>query len=133
MRQRRAAVATGRRIEVEAQPVAGLQRDAPAGNFADAEFRSLQVDQNADRPADFGLHRAHGGVDAAQILVVEMAHVEPEDVGAGVEQRADRFRLVGGGTERGDDFDVAAANQGGLSLSGGGLSTSMTRKSLTFV
>ena len=126
---------------VEAEARALVEHGAAVLHLADPELRPLQIGENADRPLHLALHLPHGGVYPLQVLVVEMAHVEPEDVRARVEELADHVGIVGSGAQCGDDLDVAAAGQRGellsssgtLSVGASGPSTSMTRKSFTFV
>ena len=47
------------------------------------------------------------------VVVGAVAHVQPEDVGAGDEQAADHLEGVGGRAERRDDLDVALAAERG--------------------
>ncbi len=59
MRQVHAAQAADRLAADEAQHVAFGQPDGAGVELADAELGALQVDQDADRPREFGLELAH--------------------------------------------------------------------------
>ena len=96
-----------RRVGIEDEGLAGRQRDRAVGEGADAELRALQVDEDADRPLGIGLDLADCRHQAAEHVVVGVAHVDAEDVGAGPEEAAD-LRLVGGRrTEGREDLDLA--------------------------
>ena len=75
--------------------------------LADAELRSLEIDQNADRPGELDLELADDGMDVAQAVMRGVAHIHAEYVGTRLEQAAHRLFVVGGRTERGDDLDPA--------------------------
>ncbi len=82
----------------------GVSADAPVGKDADAQLWSLQIDQDADRPAFLDLDLADGRHQPAHAVRGGVAHVDAEDIGAGAEKLADH-RLVGGsGAERGEDL-----------------------------
>ena len=76
----------------------------PSREGADAQLRALQVEQDADRPADLLLDRADHLGRARVVLVRAVAEIEAEDVDAGLEQRLDPLVRRGGGPERGDDL-----------------------------
>ena len=88
MRQVDAQALARRRIEVELEWLAGLQMHPPAAKPPDAQLGSLHIGQDADRAVEPVLqladHREAGGV----VLVRAVAEIEPEHVGAGLEQRA---------------------------------------------
>ena len=73
----------------------GRQRHGAVGEGADAELRSLQVGENADRSADVDLDFADDADQPTQHVVVGMAHVDAEEVGPGAEEVGDS-RLVRG-------------------------------------
>ena len=77
--------------------------------FADSEFRTLQIYEDADRARELCLDLADEGVRLAQYLRRRMAHIDAKHIGAGYEQRTDHFFVVGGRTEGGDDLDSAIA------------------------
>ncbi len=107
MRQMHAAEPADQFAADEAQHVALGEPDPARLELADAEFGSLEVDQNADGAGEFGLELADDGVDVAQAVMRGVAHVHAEHVGAGLEQASHRLFVVGGRTERGDDLDPA--------------------------
>src|SRR5947208_13782119 len=119
MRQRRTPVVTRLARQVEAERRAGLEVDMALGEPADAELGALEVDQDADRPVIFLLQPADDVEALAMIGVAAMAEIEPEDVGAGLEQAADHLRRRARRPERGEDLDVAlASHAAGASSSG---------------
>ena len=61
----------------------------PPGTLPIAQLWALQIDQDADRPAGLRLDLADGVEPRAVIVMGAMAEIEPEDIGAGIEQRAD--------------------------------------------
>jgi len=60
-----------------------------AGERAEPELRSLQVDKDADRAAGFFLHLADHRHALPHHVMRRVAHVDAEDVRAGGEQRRD--------------------------------------------
>ena len=99
---------------VEAEGGALGQGDAAAGDLADAELRALQVAQDADRPAEVGLRRAHGRVHLLHQVEGGVAHVDAEHVDARLEQALDHLGGVRRRSERGDDLDAPGASHLGL-------------------
>ena len=73
----------GARIGVEHEGLALHQHRGSAGEGPDPELRSLQVDQDADRPAVLAFDRADRRHQLAHARVRGVAHVDAEDVGAG--------------------------------------------------
>ena len=98
-----------RRVRVEREGVAVAQLNAAAVEFADAQLRSLQVNENADRPPDFLLERADHRDAFAHRVMRGVAHVDPEDVGAGGEKRGKRLAVLRGRAEGRDDLHAAGA------------------------
>ena len=94
-------------VLVEREGCAVVEHRRTVGERADAQLRSLQVAQDADRPGVFRLHRADRGDELAHPVVRGVAHVDAERVGAGLEQFADHLGIAGGGAERGDDLGSA--------------------------
>src|SRR5262249_5266942 len=91
---------------------------------ADPEFGSLQVDQDADRPAVAGLDIADVGDELAHLVVRRVAHVDAEDVGAGLEQLADHRAVRRSRAQCRQDLDTAQAPHflvpGGVGATAGG-------------
>jgi hypothetical protein len=71
---------------------------------AEPQFRSLQIDQDADRPAVARLRRANGLDQLAHLVVRGVAHIDAEDVGAGLEQAADHGAVGRRRAERRQDL-----------------------------
>src|SRR5437016_1724811 len=78
-------------VEVEAEPSARRDRHRAAGEGAEAQLRSLQIGHDADRPSYRALDRANGGDALAVILLAPVAEIEPENVDAGMIERADHI------------------------------------------
>ena len=81
-----------------------------ARNVADPKLRALQVAQNSDRAAEFGLRHAHRCVDLFDEVVRRMAHVDAEHVYAGLEEALDHLGGVRRRSKRGDDLDAPRAS-----------------------
>ena len=81
-------------VVVEGEELAGghLHLILPKG--ADAQFRALEVGENADRPAALGLDGADGLAELDQTFVRGVAHVDAEHIRAGKEEA---FNLLGSG------------------------------------
>ena len=84
-----AAGVAGARIGIEGEGMAGLERDRMLAEGTDPEFRALQVDQDADRPAAVRFDRADIADQIPQPRVIGMAHIDAEDVRTGLEQAPD--------------------------------------------
>ena len=77
------------------------------GEGTDAQLRSLQVEQHADRAADIRLDRADQLQPLLVVGVRAVAEVQAEDISAGAHQRLDGGAVRARGAERGDDLGVA--------------------------
>ena len=108
MRQIDARRSAERRVAVESEDVALAQIGAAAGEGAEPQFRSLQIDEDADRAAGLFFERANHRHALAHDVMRGVAHVDAEDVGAGGEQGRDGLAVARGGAEGGDDLDAAA-------------------------
>ena len=115
MRQLHAARIAGRVGQVEAERLAGLQLGGPVPELPDPQFRSLQVDQDADRPVHLHLDLADQLVALAHLVVAAVAHVQPEHVDTGDEQLLQHFARGTGRPDCGDDLGAAFAAHGGSS------------------
>ena len=92
MRQRRTALVARLPVEVETKAVAGRERDPALDEAPEAQLWSLQIGQNADRPARRTLDRPDRFERTAVVVVRTVAEVEPEHVDPGVEQRTNPLR-----------------------------------------
>ncbi len=63
-----------------------------------------------------GLDRADAADQRAHQLVVGVAHIDAEDVGAGLEELAQHLLAGGGRPDRGENLDVSAASHGVVCL-----------------
>jgi hypothetical protein len=94
-------------VEIEPERLAfdQLHRAVPEG--ADAQLRTLEVEEHADRLAEV----AFDGADQVEPLLVigmgAVAEVEPEHVGAGAHQRLDGAAVRARRPEGRDDLGVA--------------------------
>src|SRR5690606_13310371 len=75
----------------------------------DAELRTLQVGENADRPAAALLDGANPLDQQAHRVVAGMAHIDAEEVGAGLEQLLDHLLFRGCRPQRGKNLYFAVA------------------------
>ena len=73
-------------VQVQPERLAGLQMHTAAAEPADAQFGALHVGQNADGPVELFLQFADHGEAGGMVLVRAVAEVQPEHVGAGLEQ-----------------------------------------------
>jgi hypothetical protein len=96
VRQRGALGSALRLVQVEAEGLPGQQHHRAVGKGADAQFRPLQVGEDADRPAGGLLQRAQVFEPGAVVGVVAMAEIQPEHVDAGLEELANHFRVGAG-------------------------------------
>ena len=79
---------------------------------AQAQLRSLQIDQDADRPAVAALDIADGRDQFAHLVMRGVAHIDAEHIGAGLEQPADHRKVGRCGAKGGEDLDTAEASHG---------------------
>ena len=87
------ALAVARRfLAIEDEALALFEHRSAALEMADAKLGPLQVEQDRRRPAEFFLERADTLDQLRFLLLVAVAHVDPEGVGAGQHQLADHLR-----------------------------------------
>ena len=96
-----------RLVGVEGEGLALDQHGAIAPESADPELRPLQVDEDADGAAVAPLQLADGGHALAQAVARGVAHVDAEDVDAGLEQARHHLGGIRGGAEGGDDLGAS--------------------------
>ena len=82
MRQLHAVGVAWRRVGIEREILTGIDFGRSVLESADAQFRTLQIDQDADRPAMFGFDGANRRHQFAHALGIGVAHIDAEDVGA---------------------------------------------------
>ena len=80
--------------------------------IADPELRALEVGDQRDRTADFGLDRAHPPRPLRVILVRPVREVQPRGIHARGDERAQLLGRVGRRTERRDDLRSACRDHG---------------------
>ena len=109
MRQMHARGVAGLVPVVQNEGLSNLQRDLALGELADAQLRPLKVGENADRPP----HALFDGPDTldqiAHQVMAGMAHIDAEDVGAGLVHLADHLLGGGGGPQCRQNLDPARA------------------------
>ena len=77
-------------LEFQAERRAFFQHRA-GGDLADAQFGSLEVDQDADRAPELSFDRADTRVHRTHIVMAAVAHVQTERIRARSKQRADHI------------------------------------------
>ena len=99
-------------IEREILALVDLGRAVLEG--AEPQFRPLQIHQDADGPAILGFDRADGRHQLAHPLMVGVAHIDAENVGAGLEQPIDDGAIRGGRPQRRNDLGTPLPSHGVL-------------------
>ena len=97
-------------LVVQGEGLAGLELGRAVLEFADPELGTLQVGKDADRAADLVFDPADLFHQRAHQRVVGVAHIDAEDVGAGLEQRLDHMLFGRGRPQRCENLDLAAAS-----------------------
>src|SRR3981189_1209760 len=95
--------------EVEAQLLDRLHLHRPYGEGAETKLRSLQIHEDRDRMLIMLLERAQLLDSLAVVVVHAVAEVEPEHVGAGLEQGAQPLGAGGRWPQGGDDLGETLA------------------------
>src|SRR6266446_6082839 len=112
MRKLNAGVVAGSLVGIEDKTFAVVELDRAFGEHPQAQLRPLKIDQNADRPAVATLDVANGLDQFAHLVVRGVAHVDAEDVGAGLEHAPDHRAIGGCGAKRCKNLDAAQAPHG---------------------
>jgi len=108
VRQRRARRIAGLvAVEIEPEARAFDQLHRTVRERADAQLRTLQVEQHTDRAADVDFDRADEIEPLLVLGIGAVAEVQPEHVGAGTHQGLNRGAVAARGSERGDDLGIA--------------------------
>jgi len=81
----------------------------PVGKCPNAQFWSLQISKDTDWRAGIFLDLADNPVRFGNAIVVTMAHIQAEYVGADFVQRADGVVISRSWAQRCNDFDIAIA------------------------
>jgi hypothetical protein len=68
---------------IEDEALAGFKPNLAVGEFPDADFRALEIGENAHRAPDAGSHLAHQSRPVDVVLRFAMGEVEPHDIDAG--------------------------------------------------
>ena len=110
MGQMDAGLIAGCRIIVERKRLARNQINRAVLEPPDPELGSLQVRQDADRPPEFGLDTADSLNERAHQIVIGMAHIDAEDIGACLEEPADHRLFRGGRSQRRQYLDLAGSS-----------------------
>ncbi|MNE06255.1 hypothetical protein D3C80_988390 [compost metagenome] len=115
-------------VQVQAEGLAALEVDLAVGEAAHAQFRPLQVHEDADGVVQLALHLAHPLVALGVVGVFAVAEVQAEQVDAGLHQLADVVDAFDRRPEGGEDFHFLVRRHfSGLSR------IRMARKSFTLV
>ena len=77
-------------VEIHPERRAHGELGRPLGEDPDPELGALEIGEDRDGPPGVGLDLADDGVARGDLVVRAVGHVEPEDVGAGLEQGGDR-------------------------------------------
>ena len=109
-----AAPVAGRRIEIEAERVAGGDLDRAVREIAEPKFRALQIGENTDRPSALRFDAPDLLEQRALLVVAAMAEIQPENIDPGLEQRAQPLAAGARRTYGRDDLDAAQAAPGRL-------------------
>ncbi len=105
-----------------------MQLHLAVSEFADTQFRPLQIHQNAQRVVELTLDFADPLIALGVVGVIAVAEVQAEDVDPGLDQLADVIDTVDRRAEGGEDFDLFIRRHD-LQFS----RIRMARKSLTLV
>jgi hypothetical protein len=97
----------GRWIGVEHQILPGIDLGPVVLETAEAQFRSLQIDQDSDRPLVVGFDIADRAHELAHLVVARVTHIDAEHVGAGAEQPLDHRAARRGRPQRRHHFGAA--------------------------
>ncbi len=76
----------GRLVGVEDECIARVDAGFLFGEGPDADFRALQVGKNADGPLELCFDAADVEDQAAQQVMLRVAHVDAEDVDTGAKE-----------------------------------------------
>src|SRR5262245_58849210 len=107
MGQPHARAVAGTILQIETKGLAALDLRFAAAQLADADLGTLQIHQDADRPARLFLDLADQGMARAVILVGAMAQIEPENIDTGMEQGEELLAGRAGGPQGGDNLGQA--------------------------
>jgi hypothetical protein len=94
-------------LGVEDEGLTLLEPGFALGEFSDADLRSLEIGENADRPSDAGSHLAHQLRAGDVVLGLAVGKVEAHDIDAGTDHPFQDVSVRGGRTERGNDLGIA--------------------------
>ena len=95
--------------QVQFESLSGFELDRAVGEGADAQLRSLQVEQNADRPPAGALQIADDLRARLVIGMAAMTEIQAKHIHPGIEQGFDAGAVRGGRAEGGDDFGFTIA------------------------
>ncbi len=94
-------------LVVEGKGLTDLEVDLAFGKLADAQLRTLQVAENADRAATARFDRADALHQRAHHVVACVAHVDTEQISPRLVQLLDHLLVGRRRSERGEDFDFS--------------------------
>jgi hypothetical protein len=105
-----AAFVARRGVGIESEDLSVLDARLTALEGTDAQFRTLEVGQNADRPVELRFDLANRAMQLFELLVGRMAHIDAKYIRTGQEQFFDHLRTGGGRPEGCDDLDATIAS-----------------------
>src|SRR4051812_3687624 len=100
----------GRLVGIQHEARTVLERDRTLDERAEPKLWALQIDQYADGPAVTALDIADGRHQFAHLVMRGVAHIDAEQVGAGLEQAADHRTVGRRGAEGRENLDAAQAS-----------------------
>src|ERR1700732_3633660 len=112
MRKLNAGVVAGSLVGIQNKAFAVVELDRAFGERAQPKLGALKVDPNANRAALARLDVANGLDQFAHLVVRGVAHIDAEDVGAGLEQAADHCAVGRCRAKRCKDLDAAQTSHG---------------------
>src|SRR6185503_5751578 len=114
------AVVARRLVGIEREALAVLELGRAFGERAEPQLWSLQVDQDADRPAVARLNIADGLHQLTHLVVRGVAHVDAEHVRTGLEQLPDHRAVGRCRAERCENLDTTESPHCLGAAAGGG-------------
>jgi hypothetical protein len=106
VRQVDPALIARRRVQVQTQGLTAMQLHFALGEFADPQFRALQVHQNPQRVIQLALDFTNPLIALCMVGVIAMAEVQAKDIDPSLYQLTDAIDSVGGRAKGGEDFDL---------------------------
>src|ERR1051325_1733098 len=90
-------------------PLARAKGSASAVESADADLRSLKINENSNWTTRTLFEGAHGLVILGQLRVRRVTHIDAKNVGAGLKERCNALRCGRDGSQRHEDLGLASS------------------------